>query len=144
MKLTFVVYSIIAIIVFGGLTQSFFQQDEWETLAVNIYYQSKGFTGIVESILPIDSLSHFNPLSRVFSLFEYVFYYTNFIPYAWQSIFLHIFNASLLYYFVYAWLNNRKIAFIAGLFFVVNSIPSGAVTWVAAANSYEVPMALIL
>lgn len=138
------IVALFIVFAFWDLPNTFFLQDEWETFAVNINYQSKGFTGIVESLLPVDPLSHFNPLSRVFSLFEYVFYYTNFVPYAWQSIALHILNALLLYYFIYAWLKDRKIAFTAGLFFGLNSIPSQAVTWVAAANSYEVPMALIL
>ena len=87
----FIVYT------YWNLPKTFFQQDEWETFAVNIYAQSNGFSGMVKSILPVDSLSHFNPLSRVFSLFQYFFYYTNFTPYAWQSIVFHIFNASLLY-----------------------------------------------
>jgi len=134
----FIVYT------YWNLPKTFFQQDEWETFAVNIYAQSNGFSGMVKSILPVDSLSHFNPLSRVFSLFQYFFYYTNFTPYAWQSIVFHIFNASLLYYFVYVWLKSRKIAGVAAIFFGVNSIASGAVTWIAASDSYEVPMALIL
>ena len=61
----FIVYT------YWNLPKTFFQQDEWETFAVNIYAQSNGLSGIVKSILPVDSLSHFNPLSRVFSLFQY-------------------------------------------------------------------------
>lgn len=132
------------IIAYSGLSNSFFQQDEWQTLAANIYFLSKGATGIVESFLPTDPLSHFNPFARIFSWIEYFLYKTNFTFYAWQSIFLHILNVCLLYYFVLCWFKRKKIAFTAALFFGVNSIPHQAVTWVAAANSYEVPTLFIL
>jgi len=143
-RIAIIVISLLIVFTYWKLPNTFFQQDEWETFAVNIYAQSNGLSGIVKSILPVDSLSHFNPLSRVFSLFQFFFYYTNFTPYAWQSIIFHTFNASLLYYFAYIWLKNRKIAFIAAIFFGINSIASGAVMWIAATDSYEIPMALIL
>ena len=135
---------LIILLTYWDLPKTFFQQDEWESLAVSIYYQSKGWLGIVQSIFPPDAISHFNPLARVYAWFTFWLFNTNFTPYAWLSIGMHTLNALLLYYFVNIRLNNRKIALISALFFGVNSIPSQAVTWVAAINSYEIPMALIL
>ena len=129
---------------YWSLPNTFFQQDEWQTQAVDIYFISKGITGVIESFLPTGPLSHFTPLARVFSWFEHVFYYTNFASYAWQSIILHISNSLLLYYFVLSWLRKRKIACITALIFAVNSIPYQAVTWVTNENSYEIPTWLII
>lgn len=137
---------VIALIVFTywRLPNAFFQQDEWQTLSFMTYYHSKGFPGIIESFLPVDALSHVNPLATVFAWYEYVFYGTHFPFYAWQSIVLHGINTLLLYWFVFSWFRKKNIASVAAIFFAVNSIPHQAVTWVAAANSYEVPTAFIL
>lgn len=132
------------LIVYKDLPVTFFQQDEWLGLGNNIYYQSKGLTGVIESFFPRDPIQHFTPLAIAYSWVTFFAFGTNFAPYAWISILLHIINSLLLFHFVSRWLNNRKIAFIAGLFFGVNSIPNQAVTWVAAANSYEIPAALTI
>lgn len=129
---------------YSSLLNTFFQQDEWQFFAGNIYYESKGIAGIIESFFPIDAISHFNPLGVAYTWITYFLFGINFMPYAWFSIFLHIFNALLLYYFVFSWLRSRKIAFIAALFFGLNSISHQAVTWVAATYSYEIPVAFIL
>lgn len=136
--------SVLVVFAYWNLPETFFQQDEWQTLLSSIYFRSKGIEGILESFFPVDPVSHVNPASRVFAWFEYIAYYTNFSHYAWQSIVLHVFNSLLLYYFALSLVKSRKVAFIAALFFGVNSIPSQAVTWVAAANSYEVPATFIL
>lgn len=137
---------IIALIIFAywELPNTFFQQDEWQGFAENIYYQSLGVAGIFNHFLPSDAISHFNPLSVLFGIIEFLLLYINFNLYAWQSIIVHILNACLVYYFVYNFLKSRKIAFIAALFFGVNSIPSQAVTWVATVSSYEIPTAFVI
>lgn len=142
--LAVIIIPLCIIFTYWNLPNTFFQQDEWQTLSFTTYYRSKGTPGIIESFLPIDAISHFNPLATVFAWYEYMFYYTRFPFYAWQSIILHIVNSLLLYYLAYSWFKKRSIAVIAALFFAVNSIPHQAVTWVAAANSYEVPTAFIL
>jgi len=124
--------------------QTFFQQDEWLGFGNNIYYQSRGLTGFIESFFPGDPIQHFNPLAIAYSWLTFFVFGINFTPYAWLSILLHIVNSLLLYYFVSSWFKNKKIAFIAALFFGVNSIPSQAVTWVANTNSYEIPTALTI
>lgn len=141
----FVLILIVSIfLVYRDLPDTFFQQDEWSGFGNNIYYQSRGLTGVIESFFPGDPIQHFSPLAIAYSLLTFFAFGTNFTPYAWISILLHIINSLLLFYFVLRWLNNRKIAFIAGLFFGVNSIPSQAVTWVANANSYEITAALTI
>lgn len=139
-----IIITLSIIFTYRNLPHTFFQQDEWQGFAIHIYSINKGITGIIESFLPIDAISHFSPLAAVFAWYEYIFYYTNFSFYAWQSIILHIANSLLLYYFVRSWFKSKSIAFIAALFFAVNGIPHQAITWVAAANSYEVPTAFIL
>lgn len=142
MKLILLVFLIV--FSYWRLPATFFQQDEWQTLSFMTYYHSKGILGILESFLPVDALSHVNPLATLFAWYEYVFYGTHFPLYAWQSMVLHGVNTLLVYWFVFSWFRKKTIAWIAAIFFAVNSIPHQAVTWVAAANSYEVPTAFIL
>lgn len=139
-----IVIALSVVFTYQGLPNTFFQQDEWQTLSFTTYYHSKGISGIIESFLPIDAISHFSPLATVFAWYEYIFYYANFSFYAWQSIILHIINSFLLYCLVFSWFRRRSIAFMAALFFGVNSVSHQAITWVAATNSYEVPTAFIL
>ncbi len=140
-----VIFVIFAIFfAYAGLVNTYFQQDEWQFFAGNIYYESKGIIGILESFLPVDALSHVTPLSMAYLWGTYVLFGTNFTPHAYLSIVLHALNALLLYYFVFIWLKNRTISFIAALFFGLNSIPSQSVTWVAGQNSYEIPVFFIL
>ncbi len=129
---------------YWNLSDTFFLQDEWEVLASANYYQSKGWLGIVQSSFPPTAFSHFTPLGLIYVWFTHQFFYSTFEPYAYLSITLHIFNTFLLYYFIQSWLNKRKIALFAALFFAVNSISHQAVTWVAAADSYEISTAFIL
>lgn len=142
--LALIFIAILVVFTYWNLPNTFFQQDEWEILADSIYHQSKGTLGIIQSSFPPDAMSHFNPLARIYAWLTYLFFYTNFTPYAWLSISLHILNTFLLYYFMLFWLKKRKIALFAALFFAVNSISHQAVTWVAATNSYEIPMLFIL
>ncbi len=135
---------IAAIGTYWELPKTFFQQDEWQTLSTITYYYNKGISGVIKSFLPADAFSHFNPLAAIFPWFEYILYYTNFSSYAWQSIILHIVNSVLLYTFVFFWFKRKGIAFVAALFFAVNSIPHQAVTWVVNTNSYEVSTIFIL
>lgn len=131
-------------IAYSNLINSFFQQDEWMYFAGDIFYKSKGIAGFIESFLPIDALSHVNPLGMVYRWILYFLFGTNFAPYAWLSIIHHVINALLLYYFVFIWLRSRAIALVAALFFGINSISHQAITWVEAANSYEIPLTFIL
>ena len=139
-----IIIALFIVFTYWSLPNTFFQQDEWQGLAEIIYYQSIGTTGIVNYFFPPDAISHFNPLGAVFALVESLLLYTNFTPYAWLSIILHVVNAFLLYYFVLIFLKSRKIATISALIFSVNSVSSQAVTWVAAASSYEIPTAFII
>lgn len=144
-QLIFIVILVVVIFfTYKDLPLSFFQQDEWLGFGNYIYSQSKGLSTVMGTFLPGDPIQHFNPLANAYGWITFFLFYTNFTPYAWTSIILHIINAILLFYFLLIWTKNKEIAFMAALFFGVNSIPSQAVTWVAAANSYEVPTALAI
>lgn len=136
--------SLFVVFAYWNLPDTFFQQDEWQSLGGSIYYQSKGISGILQYFFPAHALSHFNPLALIVSWLEFVFFYTNFTPYAWLNIVLQVLNAFLLYCFIWSWLKNRKIAIISALVFSVNNVSSQAVTWVQAANSYEMPTLFII
>ena len=138
------IFSLLIVFSYWKLPNTFFQQDEWQQLISLTYYASKGIPGIIESFLPLDPVSHFNPLARAFVWYEYIFYYTNFSFYAWQSIILHIINTLLLYYFVHSWFKRKVLSIVSALVFAVNRIPNQAITWVAGAESYEIPALFIL
>lgn len=73
-----------------------------------------------------------------------MFFFTDYPPYALLSITLHAANAVLVFYLSRKLLKNTLAAAVAAVFFIVNSIPEQAVTWVAASNSYEAPTLFIL
>lgn len=137
-------FSVLIVFSYWKLPNTFFQQDEWQQLASLIYYSNKGLPGIVESFLPVNALSHFNPLARAFLWYEFIFYYTNFSFYAWHTIILHIINTLLLCYFILSWIKKKILAVIVALLFAVNRIPNQAITWVTGAESYEIPAMFIL
>lgn len=144
MGTSLLIITFLIVFMYWRLPHTFFQQDEWLTFVSNIYFSGKGAQGIVQSLFPVDALSHFNPFSRLFSWVEHSVFSMNFPLFAWKSIALHIVNAWLLYHLVLSLLKKKSIALVSAIFFGVNSIPFQAVTWVAAANSYEIPTALIL
>lgn len=126
------VLALFIFIAYYGLWQTFFQQDEWQYFGAVIHALSTK-KPILNLVLPFQGdLTHFYPLTMLFYSFEYLLFKTNFSNYAFMSLILHLINCFLLFYFIKLYLKNELIAFLASLFFSVNSLSHQAVSWILA------------
>lgn len=117
---------------FKNVTNTFFQQDEWQYFGSTIYALQSSHP-IANILLPLQGqLTHFFPLATLMFLLEYIFFKTNFPPYVLLSLLIHTANALLLYILVYLLTRKRVLAWGAALLFSVNSLAHQPITWVAA------------
>lgn len=126
----FVLYIIINYFAFRNLNLTFYQQDEWlglgQILAEGWKSVTNGFS--FWQILFADG----RPMTRVFGVLF-------FGPFAYNSTFLaiysigfHIINTFLVFLIAQKLFKKTIPAFVAGLFFALNSVSSQAVTWFGA------------
>lgn len=128
----FLVFILVAIIAFGNLYKTFFQQDEWQYFGSNIFALLSD-NSLLNIILPLrGQLTHFFPLATIFFLLEYKIFHVNFAPYAHVALGLHILNGFLLFILIRKVIKNKLIAFSSATLFLVNSFSHQAVTWIAA------------
>ncbi len=123
-------YLVLSIIAFGKLPLTFFQQDEWAIFG-NYLYWDKAALSWFERLFIFEQYTHLIPLANLFSYLQFKYFGLNFVPYGIVSILLHSLNAFLVYYLASIITKNRLIGFLAGLFFLTNSISHQAITWVA-------------
>ncbi len=123
------VLSFITILIFFNLPNTFYQQDEWQTLGHNL---AQGI-GIFANISPLQLLfGELRPLSGLMYLIFLGFYKFTIVPTAIFAILFHIINATLTFYLVDKITKKRLIAFIASVFLIANSVSHQAVTWASA------------
>ncbi|MDP8234844.1 MAG: hypothetical protein P9M08_00520 [Candidatus Erginobacter occultus] len=74
----------------------------------------------------------YHPLVTLSFALEYRLFRDNPIPYHLHNLFLHLLNGGLLFALAYR-LSGRRLlpAFLAGLFFTVHPLQSGAVVWIS-------------
>lgn len=128
------IYLFFAILVFGKLSSAFFQQDEWAIFGTFSYFDKTNL-GWFERLFTYGQSTHTIPLSGLFSIFEHKLFGLNFSSYAYTSIAIHLINVGLVFYLAYLFFKKRLPAFIAGLLFLVDFIPSQAITWIATTSS---------
>lgn len=114
---------------YWGVTDSFFEQDEWHSFGYYIYLQSLSFKDFVLNLFRGGITNHFTPFSLLFKLSLYNIFIFNTTWYFVISIFLHSLVAISVYYLAYYLFKNRLISFLCGNFFAVNSGHYQAVTW---------------
>lgn len=128
------VYLFFALLAFGTLPFAFFQQDEWAIIGTYLYFDKINL-GWFERLFTYGQNTHTIPLSGLISYFEYRLFGLNFSLYAYFSIAIHLLNAYLVFYLAYLLFKKKLPAFIAGLVFLVDFIPSQAITWIATTTS---------
>lgn len=124
------IISVVVLITFWPLTQSFFQQDEWAIFG-NVIYSNLVFKNVIGVILPFSGLSHFTPWTRILTKFTLDFFRLNFPYYAYLAIFFQIINSLLVFYLAKVLSKNNVIAVSAALLFGTSSISHQATTWMA-------------
>lgn len=137
------VLSIIIILIFGGITKTFYQQDEW--LGYGLYL-AKGPGMIMQSTGGILGII-FGQGRILTNLLHFLFYkYSplNVLPIAVFAITLHIINTLIVFFLAKKLFKKILPAFLGSLFFALNSVSQSAVTWPAASINTLPSTALIL
>lgn len=134
--LVFFVYLILILLVFGGLTKTFFQQDEWATFG-NMIYAQEMESGWLERLLPLAGFSHFAPFPRIIPKIMFDFFGINFLPYALLPLILQVLNSFLVFYLALILTKKKWLSFLAGLFFAINSISRQTIIWIAASTGAQ-------
>lgn len=124
------VYAIFAVLAFGKLPFTFFQQDEWAIFG-NFLVWDKASLGIWDRLFVYEQDTHIIPFSNLVSYLQFKLFELNFSAYAIFSIVLHSINSFLVYYLADILTKNKKISFLAGFLFLISAIPHQAITWVA-------------
>ncbi|TSC88489.1 MAG: Uncharacterized protein G01um10145_892 [Microgenomates group bacterium Gr01-1014_5] len=124
----FLVLAFVIISVFWGITDTFYQQDEWNGLGLVF---SKGVESIFPGIFsPIDLLL---VKGRILSSLIFYFFATLFplqnMQLAILAIALHATGAFLVFLLAKKLVNNTLLALVGAVFFAVNAVSHGAVTW---------------
>lgn len=123
--------AIIIFTVFGRLTQTFYQQDEW--LGYGLYL-SQGFKFVFYNAKSIFGL--ILGQGRVLSTFIYYLFFKffplNATPIAIFSIIFHSINSILVFFLSKRIFKKILPAFLGSLFFALNSVSQNAVIWPAA------------
>jgi len=139
----FLILSVVIIVFFGRLTHTFYQQDEWN--AVGLIY-SEG----IEYIFPYSyDLADFILVkgrmlsSLIFYLLSVYFPFQN-TYLAILAIILHIITSFLVFLLARLLVRNSLLAFLGALFFALNAVSHGAITWSAIAISAAGSSILVL
>lgn len=120
---------LVILFTFWNLPQTFYQQDEWQTLGHNLV---EGI-GIFANLSPLSLLfGERRPFSGLMYLFFLGFYKFTLVPIAIFAIAMHLINVILVFFLTRKVFNNVLIAFLASLFFAVNSVSHQTVTWASA------------
>ncbi len=123
------ILSFITILIFFDLPNTFYQQDEWQTLGNNLV---KGI-GIFANASPLQLIfGELRPLSGIMYLIFLDYYKFTVVPIAIFGIFFHIINATLTFYLVDKITKKKLVAFTASVFLITNGVSHQAITWASA------------
>lgn len=132
---------IFSLLYFCGLQQTFYQQDEWQTLGLNI---TNGVRPIFSQGATAALFGETRPLSAIMYLVLLGYFQFTVTPAFIVAIVLHALNTFLVYDLILRLTGKKQIAWLAGLFFAVNSVASQAVTWVSAVGTLPATTFLVL
>lgn len=121
-----------ALFTFWQLPQTFYQQDEWQTLGHNMVLGLSPLLNINPVYLLFDEV---RPLGALLYVVLLGFFKFTVAPASILAILLHIANGFLTYYLVIKLTKQRVIAIVAALFLITNSVSHQAVTWVSAVGT---------
>lgn len=141
--IVFFAYLLIAIITFGKLPRTFFQQDEWAIFG-NIIFTDKAGISLFDRFFVYEQYTHLVPFSNALTLVQYRLYGIDFAPYAITSVAFHLVNAFLVFVLAFVLLKKKWLAVLSGGIFLINSISHQAVTWIATSAGTETSTTVLL
>ena len=141
--LTFFILSIVIILVFEKLPQTFYQQDEWHGLGLTL---GEGINSIFHGVSsPWDFLF---VKGRILASFTYFLFATYLplenAPLAFLAIALHIIATFLVFVLIRKFIKNNIVSLLGAIFFAVNGVSHGGVTWPAIAINAVTSTILVL
>ncbi len=141
--LIFFILSLIIILVFGKLPQTFYQQDEWYGLGLTL---GEGINSIFHGVSsPLDFLFVKGRLLASFIAFLFATYFPlENAPLAFLAIVLHIMATFLAFVLIRKFIKNNMVSLLGASFFAVNAVSHGAVTWPAIAINAVTSTILVL
>lgn len=139
----FLILSVAIVALFGRLIQTFYQQDEWN--AIGLIF-SEGIDYIFpESFRAVDFiLVKGRMLSSLIFYFFFVIFPLQNTPIAILAIMLHIVASFLVFLLARLLVKNTLLALLGALFFAVNAVSHGAITWSTIAISAAGSSILVL
>ncbi len=129
---------LVVLITYNGLTETFYQQDEWWVFGNVILSSNDGLLHFLKNTLYEAGKVHAIPISASIPFIEYKLFGFNFEAYAAVSIINHLIVSILVYILALTLFKNRFLALLSGLLFAVYGISHQAITWVAAVNTQVV------
>lgn len=128
-KLHWILIIFFTLFTFWQLPQTFYQQDEWQSLGHNMVLGISPLFSINPLFLFFDEV---RPLGALLYIVILGFFKFTVAPSVILGISLHIANSLLAYYLVIKLTKQKIIASIVALFLITNSVSHQAVTWVSA------------
>lgn len=124
------VYALFAVLTFGKLPLTFFQQDEWAIFGNYIFWDKANLQWL-QRLFIYEQTTHLIPLANLVSYLQFKLYGLNFFLYGVSAIVIHLINSYLVFYLAYLLVKKKILAFLAGFLFFVNSISHQGFTWIA-------------
>lgn len=119
---------VVIIFVFKDLPKTFYQQDEWNGLGLVFAQGARTiFNGITE-LLDLVFVKGRVLSNLIYYLFLHYFPFQN-SQMAIFAVFLHIITTYLVFILIEKVIHKSFISFLGALFFAVNAVSHGAVTW---------------
>lgn len=133
----------VILVVFGKLPYTFYQQDEWNGLGLTF---AEGIGSVFNGVTrPLDLVF---AKGRILSNYLYFLFLDNFpfqnMQMAVFAIVLHSIATILVYVILQKFIKNRFLSFLGALFFAVNAVSQGGITWAFVAISTAGGTILIL
>jgi hypothetical protein len=134
---------IFSFLLYWGVWNGFFQQDEWAGIANFFINGDKPFPekliATYQALFRV-GFGHFLPLVPLVNLLKYEFFGLNYFPYAVLSIIFHSIASASVYVLAKYITEDKRLALIAFVLFLVNSSASQAVIWVGTSIPTQLAM----
>lgn len=138
-----IIIFLVILFTFWKLPQTFYQQDEWQSLGHNLAMGIKSIYGYYSSPLqPL--LAEGRPLACLLSFILTGLIKFEMWPIVIFAIFFHFLNSLLLFYLTEKLFNNKIVSLTAAVFLIVNSVSHQSVTWAAAIGNLPATTFILL
>lgn len=129
--LPLIVLGVLIYFAFGQLFYSFYEQDEWK--GIGVYLTSYSNNYCINTDHPLQTLlGQGRQFSALFTCFFYNHFPFNTIPSVAYRLSLHLINSLLVFMIIRKTLKRDIPAILGAVFFAVNAVAQGTVTWFAA------------